>query len=363
MKKHGYVEKCLKMPHAKNVGYFVVNNEKIYAAIYENGDCYFNSRQKEIVEQHFASLSQNNFVIIPRALVSEADLDIGDTKLKCSVLNDGRRVIKDTNLFSALGRTRKGEIRIEGFPAIIGSKSLAALLIDMYPEHLYTITPFEVAQFNGTTGKWYDANTIPIICDLYMEAEKRGIITSSQQHVLDKAKVLLRSLARIGITALIDEATNYQSIRGKDELQILLQEFISEELREYSSKFESEYFEQIFRIYGKPYDPTTNKRPKFFAWFTRKYVYSMLPPDVFEKLDKKNPLIYSSKTGRSDRKSKLFQHLTNNGIHYLKNHLEGLTYVMKLSSDKDDFKEKFSLVFADKIKRNEKMKRDLSDGY
>ncbi|WP_260399431.1 P63C domain-containing protein [Peribacillus simplex] len=360
MKKYGYVEKCLKMPHAKQVGCFEVNNEKIYVAIYENGYNYFNREQQELVEKRISNLGNANFIEIPRAVVSEADLYIGDTKLECSVLNDGRRVIKDTSLFTALDRKRKGETRREGFPPIIGSKSLAALLMEMYPEHLTTITPFEVAQFNGKTGKWYDANTIPIICDLYMEAEKRGLITTSQHHVLDKAKILLRSLARLGITALIDEATNYQSIRGKDELQILLQEFISEELREYSKEFDSEYFEQIFRIYGKPYDPTTSKRPLFFAGFTTTYVYNMLPPDVFEMLDEMNPRIYNSKTGRADRKSKLFQHLSNDGIHYLRSHLAGLTSVMKLSSDKDDFKGKFRLVFADKINRIERMKRDAN---
>lgn len=356
--KQGYVEKCLKMPHAKKVGYFKVDDDTIYVAFHENGDCYFNREQQDLVEQHFSNLRLENFVEIPRAVVVEADLYIGETKLHCSVLNDGRRVIKDTSLFAALDRKRKGETRIEGFPPIIGSKSLAALLMDMYPEHLSTITPFEVAQFNGKTGKWYDANTIPIICDMYMEAEKRELITSSQQHVLDKAKILLRSLARVGITALIDEATNYQSIRGKDELQILLGEFISEELRPYSKEFRSEYFEQIFRIYGRPYDPTTSRRPKFFAWFTRKYVYDMLPPNVFEKLDEMNPLIYNSDTGRADRKFRLFQHLSTDGIHYLRSHLEGLISVMKLSSDKDDFKEKFKLVNADKIKRIERMKQD-----
>ncbi|PEO73169.1 P63C domain-containing protein [Bacillus toyonensis] len=357
--KHGYVEKCLKMPHAKKVGYFILNDDKIYVAIHENGDCYFNKEQQDLVEKYFYNLSFNNFIETPRAIVVEADLYIGETKLQCSVLNDGRRVIKDTSLFAALDRKRKGETRIEGFPPIIGSKSLAALLMDMYPEHLSTITPFEVAQFNGKTGKWYDANTIPIICDMYMEAEKRGLITASQQHVLDKAKILLRSLARIGITALIDEATNYQSVRGRDELQILLEEFISEELRPYSKEFHSEYFEQIFRIYGRPYDPTTQRRPKFFAWFTRTYVYNMLPPNVFEKLDEMNPLIYNSQTGRVDRKVPLFRHLSDKGIQCLQSHLKVLISVMKLSSDKDDFKDKFKLVYADKIEQIQKMKQEV----
>ena len=173
-------------------------------------------------------------------------------------------MIKDTSLFSALDRTRKGETRIEGFPPIIGSKSLANLLMEINPNYLEQIMPFEVAQFNGTTGKWYNAHTITIICDLYMEAEKQDLISTNQKHVLEKAKILLRALAKVGITALIDEATNYQEVRGKDELQILLEQFIAEELRPYSREFRSEYFEQIFRLYNLPYDPTTSKRPLYF---------------------------------------------------------------------------------------------------
>lgn len=86
----------------------------------------------------------------------------------------------------------------------------------------------------------------------------------------------------------------------------------------------------------------------------------MLPPDVFEKLDEMNPLIYNSQTGRVDRKFRLFQHLSDEGIQYLRSHLEGLTSIMKLSSDKDDFKDKFKLVYADKINRIQKMKQDFS---
>lgn len=312
-----YVDKCLKMPHAKKVGYFLIENEKIFVAIQENENCYFNKDQLELVEQFQNKFDLNHFYELPRAIVVESELFIGETQLKCSVLNDGRRVIKDTSLFSALNRKRKGETRVEGFPPIIGTKTLAGLLNEMYPEQLETITPFEVAEFNGKTGKWYDANTIPIICDIYMEAEKRGLIKPGQQHVLEKAKVLLRSLARVGITALIDEATNYQDIRGKDELQVLLEKFISEELRPYSREFKSDYFEQLFRLYKIPYDPTTTKRPRYFAGFTKKYVYDMLPPNVWEKLDEKNPLIYNTKKNRADRKYRLHQYLSEeNGLKF-----------------------------------------------
>ncbi|QOV13199.1 P63C domain-containing protein [Viridibacillus arvi] len=354
MDKVNFVEKCLKMPHAIKVGYYLIEDEKIYAAIYENGDCYFNNSQKDFVLENLNKIHVNTLVELPRAIVNESNFNIGDTILTGSVLNDGSRVIKDTSLFSALDRKRKGETRIEGFPPIIGSKTLANLLNEVYPHYIEKIMPFEIAQFNGTTGKWYDAQTITIICDLYMEAEKLGLISQNQIHVLEKAKILLRSLARVGITALIDEATKYQEVREKDELQLLLEQFIAEELRPYSKEFSSEYFKQIFRLYGLPYDPTTQKRPLYFAKFTRKYVYDLLPPNVWEEIDKQNPLLPTNKN-YSKRKYHIHRLLSEQGVRYLREHLDNLTPVMKLSEEMDDFKSKFNIVFEDKIKIIEKM--------
>ncbi|GLF84513.1 P63C domain-containing protein [Bacillus safensis] len=350
-----FVEKCLKMPHSIQVGYYEVDNAKIFVAIYENGDKYFDFTQETFVRENLNKLTKEKFIELPRAIVNESKFNIGDTVLTGSVLDDGRRVIKDTSLFSALDRTRKGETRIEGFPPIIGSKSLANLLMEINPNYLEQIMPFEVAQFNGTTGKWYNAHTITIICDLYMEAEKQDLISTNQKHVLEKAKILLRALAKVGITALIDEATNYQEVRGKDELQILLEQFIAEELRPYSREFRSEYFEQIFRLYNLPYDPTTSKRPLYFSKFTRKYVYDLLPPNVWDEIDKQNPLLQTDKY-YSKRKHHIHRYLSEEkGIRFLREHLESLIPVMKLSSDMEDFKEKFELVFNDKIKKIKQM--------
>lgn len=350
-----FVEKCLKMPHAISIGYYLVDDLKIYTAIYENGDRYFNINQQEYVETNINDLTIDKFFELPRAIVNESSFNIGDTVLTGAVLDDGRRIIKDTSLFGALDRTRKGETRIEGFPPIIGSKTLANLLMEVNPHQLDLIMPFEVAQFNGTTGKWYDAHTITIICDLYMEAEKKELIASNQKHILEKAKILLRALARVGITALIDEATNYQEVRGKDELQLLLEQFIADELRPYSSEFRSEYFEQIFRLYGLPYDPTTSKRPLYFAKFTRKYVYDLLPPNVWDEIDKQNPLMETDKYYKK-RKYHIHRYLSEDkGIRYLREHLESLIPVMKLSSDMDDFKVKFDIVFKDRIKKIRQM--------
>lgn len=158
----------------------------------------------------------------------------------------------------------------------------------MYGDDLSPINRFQVAEFNGRTGLWYDANSIPILCDLYIEAEARGFISQGQEHVLKRTKILLRSLAKVGITALIDEATNYQDQSGKNELQLLLSKYITEYLQPYSNEFPAEYFENLFRLYGIPYDPTTSRSPRYFAQFNLKYVYNMLAPNTVDEIERYN---------------------------------------------------------------------------
>lgn len=354
--KNNFVEKSLKMPYSKMTGYYEVDDRKIFCTFSDDGERYFDKKDEEFIKSDLVALNEANFVELPRAIVKESELVLGDTIVTCSVLDDGRRIIKDTSLFAALKRTRKGEIRIEGYPPILGSKVLIEILENLYPNDKKVIFPFEVAQFNGATGMWYDANAIPMLCDLYMEAEYLGLIKSGQQHVLEQAKILLRSLAKVGITALIDEATNYQEIRGKDELQILLSRFISEELQPYSKQFPHEYFKELFRLYELQYDPTTTKRPRYFSQFNLKYVYDMLPPQVWEELDRINPTVYNSIRNRSDRKNHIHRNLSKDGLKWLQGHLQALIPIMTISDNMDDFKKNFDKAFARKKEVLEELK-------
>lgn len=351
-----YVERALKMPHTQVVGYYFVDGEKIYTSIKDSKIYYFNTKQKEIVEKNKEKLATGKFIELPRAVVKESELVLGDIVIECGVLNDGRRIIKDQSLFSAIGKIRKGEVRVEGFPAIIGSKAIANLYLEMYGKDISLIDRFEVAEYTGRAGLWYDCSAIPILCDLYMEADKRGCISQGQQHILERTKILLRSLAKVGIMALIDEATNYQEERGRDELQTLLAKFITEDLQNYSNEFPAEYFENLFRLYGIPYDPTTSRRPRFFAQFNLKYAYNMLVPNAIEVFDKYNPTIYNEAKDRYDRKYRIYRNLTEDGIKELREHLKILVTVMKISTDIENFKTNFNIAFSNKIESLEALK-------
>ena len=52
-------------------------------------------------------------------------------------------------------------------------------------------------------------------------------------HIADRCEILVRGFARVGIIALVDEATGFQRDRKKDALSRILEAFIAKELQPY----------------------------------------------------------------------------------------------------------------------------------
>ena len=62
--------------------------------------------------------------------------------------------------------------------------------------------------------------------------------------------MLIRSFAKIGIIALVDEATGYQEVRPKDALQVYLEMLVRKELAAWAKKFPDEFYENIYKLKG-----------------------------------------------------------------------------------------------------------------
>jgi hypothetical protein len=267
-------------------------------------------------------------------------LEIVGTKIPCAVLKNGKRIISQTGLFKTFDRPRKGEKRQEGLPSIIGAANLLPFVNDELRQKVKVIHYFHT---NGTIAIGYDADLIPLICSLYLDADKvqPPVLKESQIKIVRRAEALLRSLARVGIAGLIDEATGYQYDREKDALQTLLSAYINEEFLPWTARFPREYYQQIYRLYNLPYDPLSLKRPQFIGVFTNEYVYKEMSPEVLEELRKKNP-----RSENGVRPRKFFQHLTPEiGVPHLERHLTKLITVMQLSDSTADFKENFKRAF------------------
>lgn len=277
------------------------------------------------------------------------------TRIPCAVLQiDGNviRVINNSGMFRAFKRNPHGASRVSGFPPVIGGKKIAQFI------STDDLNKFEPIEYNigGKSLLGYDAITIPIICDAYLEAEKQNALTKNQIKALEQAKIILRALAKVGITALIDEATGYQYEREYNALQELLKRYISEELMKWQSRFPRAYYKEIYRLYGWEFDPTTTRRPQYIGSFTNKYVYDLFPNPVIDEIKSRNPKIISS-SNKKYRKYKYFQYLTQDiGLPQLDQHVAKLIGVMKLSDNIDDFKNNYKRAFDEELKIKESQK-------
>lgn len=259
-------------------------------------------------------------------------------EIACAVLKNGKRIITQTSLFDAFDRPRKGEKRLDDLPSILGAKNLLPFVDD---ELKHKALPVKYYTESGTVRSGYDAELIPLICEVYLKANDLGIVHDSQQKIVQQANILIRSLAKVGIAALIDEATGYQRDREADALQKLLKMYVNEEFLSWTARFPRKYYEELYRLHGWEYDPHSLKHPQYLGKFTNTYVYDKLPKGILDELRKKNP--YNSQGNRSRRHH---QYLTNDfGLPHLEKHLTKLITVMELSTSKDDFEQNFNRVF------------------
>ena len=155
-------------------------------------------------------------------------------------------------------------------------------------------------------------------------------------------------VAKIGVIALIDEATGYQEIRQPDALRLLVQQYIEKEKREWDKQFPDSYYDDLNRLYGSKRMTQTSKgaviqnRPQHFAKFTRTYIYHPLENGaVLEELDRVNPLSPSG-----TRKDRFHQHLTlGYGIEKLKRQVQEVQTLIAVSDNTTQFKRLFQKRF------------------
>lgn len=171
---------------------------------------------------------------------------------------------------------------------------------------------------------------------------KAGILRDNQKVFAEQAEIIIRSVAKVGIIALIDEATGYQHNREKDELQKILSAYIAKELLPWQKRFPDEFYQEIFRLNG--WDYTVNgiqKRPGVIGTWTIKLIYNLLPKGVREELEKKTP-----KSAAGNKTARLHQGLTIDvGEPHLEKQLISVITLMNISDSWKDFIKNFGKKF------------------
>ncbi|HBV95830.1 MAG: hypothetical protein JL50_11085 [Peptococcaceae bacterium BICA1-7] len=270
-------------------------------------------------------------------------LKIGEIEIPCYVLEDGRRVLYQRSMVTALGMSRGGSSKGGGdrLRLFVSGKGLEPFISKELLE--VTANPVKFRTTKGNLAYGYDAQILADICDAVLAARKAGALQKQQYHIAEKCEILMRGFARVGIIALVDEATGYQAARDRDELQKLLALYLSEEKLKWAKMFPDEYYRQLFRLRGWMYSPIDTKRPQVVGKYTNQLVYEKLPPAVLEELRKLNP-VRNKKTHR--RGAAHFQYLsTDIGQPDLRDHLLQLIAIMRISSNWPNFISNFKKAF------------------
>lgn len=161
----------------------------------------------------------------------------------------------------------------------------------------------------------------------YLNARDQDKLRPFQAGVACKAEGIMRGLARVGIAALVDEATGYQNVRAANALAKVLEDFMADDYRKWTVTFPIEFYLEIARLKGWDIrkDNGRYRWPQVVGHYTNNFVYERLAPGVLEELRTKNPADHSGR-----RKRKHHQWLKGEiGHPRLMAHLEGLKMIMR----------------------------------
>lgn len=267
--------------------------------------------------------------VVPKSAFGSLDrpLRIGDAEIPCYVLDDGRRVLVQRGLQAGIGMSTSGGTggahRLARFLEGLQAKGLELGDLAVRIRNPILFQPDGFAK----TAYGYEATILPDICDAVLEAEKKGLLLPSQAHFARQCAILSKAFARVGIIALVDEATGYQGVRPQDALEQYLQLIVRKELAAWVKKFPDEFYENIYKLKGWIWPGMGKNRYSVVAHYTRDLVYERMAPGLLAELEKKSP-----KNPKGRRDTLLKDWLTEDvGDPMLAQHLHTLVMFQRLA--------------------------------
>jgi hypothetical protein len=268
---------------------------------------------------------------LPKA-THTGNLKIQDANIECHVLADGTRLLSRASLLKSIGRTGKakgGRAYDEefGLPVFLTANNLKPFITNDLIENSKPVRFIPVG--GGAVSLGYRAELLPLICAVFMDAYDADKTSATQDHIVQRCKMLLRGFAVVGINALVDEATGYQYVRDRQALQKILELYLLKEFAAWAKRFPDDFYKELFRLRGWTWNHLSVARPGYVVKLTNDLVYERLAPGILDELKSKNP-----KTESGNRKTRHHQWLTEDVGHpALAQHLHATIALMKVATD------------------------------
>lgn len=207
-------------------------------------------------------------------------LSLGGRELDVYVLSNDERVLSMRGMVRAL--TGANNSVVEEIP---GAKPILPLVLNDSPVEGFSsfIIPGNPQRAKGITAEQFID-----FCRAYMQAVGDGRLTSAKhRRIALLCSSFLFSSAKVGLIALIDEATGYQAYREKDTLQVKIKAYVAEELRAWEKTFPDELWQEFGRL--THWRGPLHLRPKYWSKVVNEVVYDALDPDVAKYLRENKP--------------------------------------------------------------------------
>jgi len=277
---------------------------------------------------------------LPKAVCGSEDrkMVFGHIEIQPYVLEDERRVLSLRSLQSGIGMSEGGgKSGARKIPTLM--RRFAKIGINIMDLDVRANEPIRFITSTGTIADGYDATILPDICAVLIEADRRGVLGKRNAHLASRAATLQHGFATLGIIYLVDKITGYEDLKKAGEFARIIEAFVAKEMKPYLPKFPPEYYREICRLRGIPYDPNSVSRPSYFGHLTNKITYHRLAPGVWKELKKK------ARSEVSVTKPHLHRFLTGDiGDPRLRDVISKNVAVMQLSDNWNDFLSKLDRV-------------------
>ena len=212
-----------------------------------------------------------------------------DFEIPCYVLNDGQRVIGRTSATEWLTGIKGGG----GLEKYLGVGPLKSFInVDLVVERMVAFRLPEVEGL-GRNVKGLPNDLMIEICRDMVAALEASVhpgsnikLTDRQAEIAARASMFLAACAKVGLDALVDEATGNQYERAEDALQVKLRAYLAEEMRKWEKTFPDE-LRRFGRLTG--WKGSVIQRPKYWGKLVTELVYEYLDPDVAKWLKDNAP--------------------------------------------------------------------------
>lgn len=273
----------------------------------------------------------------PIQIWGKGPVKIFDVELDCYIFADGTAVLTKGKMMKAIGRSWKGSSRTKR-PNFIGAVNLQPFIRPELEDKLKGIDFYDGSKL--VSG--YHADILPLVCNVYLEAREAKVLSPSQLPIAQRCEILVRSFARVGIVALIYEQLGFERYKHPEALRVLIESYLSEEVRKWAKEFPDELFFQMDRLYGNIITSPRN-RPKYYAKFIRKYIYDPIEQgEVLRELDSRNPT-----NEKGNRPHRHHSHLNpEKGLPTLKSQIWQVIALLKTSANKVQFQRGYARLMG-----------------